>query len=155
MAKIQTKTFNYGNEKESSWPPKYPKKATKRGTFHIDKKTGELTEGPPPIPSYIQIFGKAPAIQVDSMPLTSHPANGQPVESKSQFKRIMKAHGYEDRTGAKAVADNKPRLKQVSDDDYVKEVKIAREQVQAGTAPLTEYDKQVCKEMNRRLKNKA
>ena len=97
----------------------------------------------------------APAIIMDTMTPCYHPATDQYVDSKSRFKQITKACGYEDRTGASAVADNRPKFNRMTEDDFIADVKIAREQLQSGTAPLTEYDKHVCKQIDERLKNKV
>ena len=136
-----------GDPKESAWPSSEP--SGDKGLYIFrDGRAVKAYRAPAAEPV-------APAIHCDTMPLQLHPSNGQPVDSRTQFKRIMKAHGHEERTGADRVASNIPVMKNTSEDDYIRDVKIATEQVQAGTAPLSEYDRAVCKRINEQLKNKA
>lgn len=85
---IRSKIFNYGNEKESSWPPRFGKGGA--GRFHLDKTTGELKEGNPP-PEF-EKFGTAPIAIMDSMPKTYHEAAGREVESRQEWERLDKEH---------------------------------------------------------------
>lgn len=113
-----------------------------------DGKLVEVFRAPPSDPV-------APAIITDTMPATFHPADGSFCDSKSRFKQITRAHGFDDRTGAKAVANNQPKLKEVTTEHYERDVKIAYEMCKAGTAPLSEHDKAMCKRIDERIKNKV
>lgn len=143
---VRSRTLQRGDPNEATWLSDMP--SGEKGLFVFREGKAVRVEYGDAEPSL------TPFIHVDSMPLQLHPSNGKPVESKSQFKRIMKAHGHEDRTGAPMVADNKPKFKGMSDDDYMRDVKIATEMVRSGTAPLSEYDREKCKRINQQLKNR-
>jgi hypothetical protein len=87
---IKSKIFEYGNEHESSWPPKYP--AEKRGLVgYIDKETKEFVEGYPvdPNPKY----GTAPSVIFDSMPPAYHEKAQRIVESRKEWERLDRETG--------------------------------------------------------------
>ncbi len=88
--KIKSKIFEYGNEKESSWPPKYPAKRT-RGVFHVDQDTKELTPGYPK--SKNKKYGVAPMAIFDSMPPTYHEGACRLVESRAEWERLDRETG--------------------------------------------------------------
>lgn len=82
---IKTKSFNYGDKKEASWPPKFPKKA--KGVLgYWDKEKQKFVEGRPPNPN--NQFGIAPIAIFDSMPPTYHEAACQMVESRKEWDRL-------------------------------------------------------------------
>ena len=145
--KIQSRVINRGDKNESSWPSINPK--GERGVF-------VFREGKCERYSRKRVEQKTPYIISDEMQRTLHPSDGKTiVDSKSKFKRIARAHGHDIRTGADKVADNKPKFKESETQHYERDVKIAWEMVQSGTAPLTDYDKHICKEINERLKNRV
>lgn len=85
---IKSKIHNYGHEKESSWPPRFPREDNKGGHWYIDPDKG-LTEGyPPPDPNR----GKAPLVIFDSMPAEYHQGAGRIVESRKEWDRLDKEH---------------------------------------------------------------
>lgn len=144
--KICTRVFNYGNEKESSWPPKFGTGGA--GIYHIDKSTGELTEGYPK--SNIQVFGKAPFVIQDSIEPYYHPAACKVVESRSALKHMDQACGTittdklikTDAAGAKRRRD-KERAKDVHES-----LQKAVAQIDNGTAPLSEETRALCERQN-------
>lgn len=79
--KIVSKTHNYGNENESTWPPRF---GTNEGKG-FRKVYGEYFEP--------NNFGQAPMVQFDSMPKTYHEAAGREVESRKEWQRLDKEHG--------------------------------------------------------------
>lgn len=123
-----------------------------RKLFIVDKETHELIEldpnwRPPPI--------EAPYIRTDEMPAIQSNADNKFYDSKSKYYKSIRDLGLEIAGGTKRVADTPsvPWL-QKGDDEYVRDLKKAKEMVQSGTAPLTERDRAICKSMNERLKNR-
>jgi len=106
------------------------------------------------VPNYTPKEPKSPMIKTPTVFNDFHPLTGEFVHDSAQFRRINRDHGVEERD-LKPVADNIPVMKESTDDDYIRDVSIAREQLRAGTAPLSEYDREVCKGMNERIKNKV
>lgn len=94
---------------------------------------------------------KFPYIKCDSMPLTEHPVNGRYYDSKSEFNRVAKSLGYEDRTGERQVASG---VTDIPIEVYEQAVAESWEQVEANTAPLDENDRELCKVVNETIKSK-
>ena len=88
--KIQSKVFNYGNEKEASWLPPFPDK-NNSGCFYWDKETQTFREGRPPNPN--PQLGVAPMVITDSMQPTYHEGAGRLVESRQEWDRLDKETG--------------------------------------------------------------
>lgn len=86
MSEIKTRIFNYGNEKEAEWPPKFGTNNGRGGRFYRCKKTGVIKEGSPP--SEIVRFGEAPQVIFDSMPPEYHPDEGRVVESRKEWEKL-------------------------------------------------------------------
>lgn len=91
---------------------------------------------------------KTAAVHSDDIPRTLHPVTGKPVDSFSTWKREAKARGYEVRGHDEMPVDTGQRFKETSASDYERGVQEAIEQVKSGRAPLSEYDRHVCKEIN-------
>lgn len=89
MSKIQSKVHNYGNEKESSWPPRFPKKRN-FGRFYWDKETQEFKEGNPPNTN--NHFGDAPQVIFDSID-RYHETACRKIESREEWNRVDKETG--------------------------------------------------------------
>lgn len=87
---IKTRIFEYGNDKEASWPPRLPQD-NKGGHWYWDSEAGCLKEGYPPNPN--NQFGVAPSVIFDSMPPTYHEAACRTVESRQEWERLDKEHG--------------------------------------------------------------
>ena len=87
--KIVTKVFQYGNEKESSWPSEYG--TGEKGVFHIDRDTKQFVEGLPTNPN--PIYGTAPIVIFDSMPPTYHESACRVIESRKEWEATDRACG--------------------------------------------------------------
>lgn len=87
---IKSKIHTYGNEKEASWPPKFPKRGNS-GLSYWDSKTQSFKEGRPPNPN--NQFGVAPIAIFDSMPATYHEGAKRMVESRHEWARLDKETG--------------------------------------------------------------
>lgn len=89
---IKTRTFNYGDEKESSWPPMFGTK-TEGESNHMywDAESQSIKEGYPPNPN--NNFGEAPTVIFDSMPPTYHEKAGRIVESRKEWNRLDQETG--------------------------------------------------------------
>lgn len=83
-----TRVFNYGDEKESSWPPRFGKGGS--GLYHRTED-GSFKEGPPPI--RVKIFGKAPFVIQDTIEAFRHPMTGKVIESRAELLATDKACG--------------------------------------------------------------
>jgi len=87
---IKSRVFEYGNEKESSWPPQFPED-NKGGHWYWDSEAGCLKEGYPPDPN--PKFDTAPQVIFDSMPPTYHEKACRIVESRQEWERLDKETG--------------------------------------------------------------
>lgn len=96
----------------------------------------------------------APAVVQDSMDAIEHPADGRLYDSKSAFRRVTKEHGLEERGGEARVAPGTPYRQGMSDADYERSAKEAWEMCRSGNAPLNEYEREVCKRINERIRNR-
>lgn len=88
--KIQSKVFNYGNEKEASWPPRFPPKRNS-GRFYWDNKAQEFKEGNPPNPN--NNFGEAPQVIFDNMKPQYHAGECREITSIKEWDSADKQHG--------------------------------------------------------------
>jgi hypothetical protein len=143
--KIVTRTFQYGDEKESSWPPKYGSRDA--GSFYWDKETQTFKRGYPPNPN--PKHGTSAAIIMDTIDPYYHPASCTVVESRSRLKMIDKACG--------TITTDKPIP---ADPSWQKEREAALKkdrhealhkavaQLDAGTAPLSEETREMCRIRN-------
>lgn len=87
---IKSKIFNYGSEKEAEWPPRFPE-GKRRGVFHVDKVTKEISPGLPPNEN--PRYGVAPMAIFDSMPATYHEGACRMVESRAEWERLDRETG--------------------------------------------------------------
>lgn len=87
---IKSKIHTYGDEKESSWPPRLPSK-NNSGSFYWERDKQEFVEGRPPNPN--NQFGVAPIAIFDSMPATYHEGAKRLVESRQEWDRLDKETG--------------------------------------------------------------
>lgn len=143
--KIVTKIFNYGDENESSWPPKYGTGGS--GVYHIDKESGELKEGYPE-PEF-KPYGQAPYVIQDTIDKYYHPAAETWVESRSKLRQ------FDDMTGTittdKKLPGNPSRQRDLEKErrkDLHDSMHKAVAQIDAGTAPLTEETRALCDRQN-------
>jgi len=116
----------------------------------FDRETKEMVQ----VPVDYRERMRAPAVHQDSMDATRHPCDGRLYDSKSTFRRVTREHGCVE-IGNEFVGPSEPVRYNMSQDDYAAEAKKAYEQVRSGTAPLTEYDREICKRINERIRNRA
>lgn len=92
---IRSKIYETGDEKESSWPPRFGTNKGKGGVFHIDKETGELREGYPQRDRGLAVIDHN--YISDDMPPTRNPLNPREIyTSKSKLRAAYKAAGAEE-----------------------------------------------------------
>jgi hypothetical protein len=87
---IKTRSFQYGSDKEASWPPQFPERS-KGLVGYIDPETKEFCEGYPP--NRNNRFGEAPMVIFDSMPKTYHEGACREVESRAEWNRLDEQTG--------------------------------------------------------------
>jgi hypothetical protein len=146
MTKIVSRTI----AKDAPWPFEKQESTGNKGRFYRFIN-GEFVEV---VPDYSPKEPVAPMIKFPTPMNDFHPVTGEYVSDSSHFRRINKECGVEERDMS-PVAANVPEMKGISEDDYARDVAIAREQVMSGTAPLTDHDKHVCKQINERIKNRV
>lgn len=142
--KIQTRIFQYGDEKESSWPPRFGTGGS--GVYHLGKD-GKIKKGCP-APEVIP-FGKAPYVIQDTIEPYRHPATGRWLESRSALRQEDAATGTI--TTDKKLAPIPHRQRQLERErrqDGHDALHKAVAQIDAGTAPLTEETKALCEQQN-------
>ena len=139
---IRTKTFNYGNEHEAEWPPKYPQKP---GGFvgYWDKESQSFKEGYPPRP---EKHGEAPIVIFDSMPRTYHEGACREIESRKEWELADKQHGcitFGDKEQAK------PRV------DAANEAKRKKQELRQASLTALKAYRENPKEISQRLQKEA
>lgn len=148
---IKTKTFKYGHEHESEWPPKFGK--GKRGIFHISKETGKLQEGYGPRK---ERYAMDQFTTDDIKPFQSM-VDGQVFTSKSKYRKHLKTHGYKEvgneSTARKTSVYEKQQEVKANSEKRREQIRMARELVKNNMSGLTEYDKHRCEIINRNLRN--
>lgn len=92
MTKIQSRVIR-GNEHESEWPPLEP--AGEKGRFVFNRETQQMVR-PEDMPR-----SEFHAIIDDTMPAIECAADGQMYDSKSEYRRALRAHGYVEVAGEK------------------------------------------------------
>lgn len=140
--RIVTKIFNYGNEDESKWPPKYGTGGGS-GVFYYDKETRTMKEGYPP--NQNKKYGEAPYIILDEMEPYRHPATGQVLTSKKALAETDKACGTFT-TDKQQITDGSVQRarKKARAEDSKKALLKAVAMVDSGTAPLSEETRALC-----------
>jgi len=149
--RIQTRVFNYGNEKESSWPPKYGTASILGddeggGVYHIGED-GKLVNGYPPPKN--RVFARAPYIITDTIDAHYHHGACQWTESKSGLRQMDDATGTIT-TGSRLQPNLAPIKRRAAErrKDLHESMHRAVAQLDAGTAPLTEEQRQLCERQN-------
>lgn len=115
-------------------------------TYYLDEETLELKEGFPPLK--IKVYGRAPMFLSDGMRPTCHPATGQVIESRKKWAETDKI------TGCITLPKHEPP-RDLSRERAEKE-KVKRKeamlkavaQIDAGTAPLNEEQRALCRIQN-------
>lgn len=149
--KIKTRSFQYGDEKESEWPPQF---GTNKGGYvgYWDPIEQKMKEGYPP--PKIQKFGEAPYVIQDEIEPYYHPSAQCMIDSKSRLKAVDKALGTI--TTDKKLPPNPSRM-QAMKKEREKDIREAMlksvAQIDSGTAPLNEEQREMCKRENERVSN--
>lgn len=99
---------------------------------------------------------EAPFIRPDSMPMAID-ASGKPTESWSHWKRVGKQYGDVVHISEQQQDDPSKRFTGMTDADYEASARMSMEQLRYGTYDdhFTEYDREMCKRVNERIRNKA
>lgn len=147
MAKIQTRLFNYGNEKESAWPPQFPDEGNAGRHFFYDKEQKKVVEGYP-LPEGVN---SSAFVQQDTMEPTQHMKDGKWYTSKREFRKTTRRYGCEE-IGDQIDWRNKPTKDPKQEQKLEEAVGRAYYQVRDGMAPLSEFDKERCKIINRNIR---
>lgn len=92
----------------------------------------------------------APFVLTDEMPGTKHPGNRRIYTSKAAFRRATKALGLEE-IGNEEIKDT-PQVRK-EDPKLEEDIGRAYTMVRDGMAPLSEFDKERCKIINKNLEN--
>jgi len=95
----------------------------------------------------------APFVWTDSMQAVEHPASGKIYESKSAFRRETKRYGLEEVGNSRNFANKKESISKVPEIEAA--LIQAKAMLDSGTAPLSEKDREVCKRINERIRNKV
>jgi hypothetical protein len=145
--KIQTRIFNYGDEKESSWPPMFGKGGS--GLYHRGED-GKFHEGPPP-PRF-EKFGQAPFVIQDTIDAYRHPMTGEVIESRARLNATDRACGtFTTDKKQDCSAIRKSKDKQVATErkkDIHEAMRRAVAAIDSGNAPLSEETRHRCEVQN-------
>ena len=113
--------------------------------YYWDKKEGCLKEGYPPPAVEFPRYGEAPLYISDEMRPCRHPMTGQVIESRKAWAQTNKATGCID---CSEPIHKKERSKEEKDKDWMQAMEKAIAQVDSGTAPLSEAQREACKRHN-------
>ncbi len=145
--KIETKQFQFGNEKEGRWPPR-------EGTYdttpmYWDAETQSMKSGYPP---QRKKNAEAPYVISDSMEPYRHPKALITVDSKSKLRDIDNVCGTIT-TDKLQPPDPSWRKEQerARREDHHKALHKSVAQLEAGTAPLTEETRAMCEARNEQI----
>jgi hypothetical protein len=146
--KIRTKTFNYGNEKESEWPPQFGEGA--RGLFWYNRETKEITTEPPKRP---ETYGQAPIYISDTLRTPYyHPAAQKWTESRSELNAL------DDKTNTittdKVIPGDPTKQRQLLYErklDSTRALHKAIAAIDSGNAPISEETQAICDQENERI----
>lgn len=146
MSKIRTRSFQYGDENESSWPPKFP--TTKRGfNGYWDSTKKKFVKGQPPRP---KTYGKAPAVIPDTLSdKFYHNGKCRETNSRSEINK------WDQETGCITTGGHVPpdpteynRRKAARRKDSREALNKAVAAIDSGNAPLTEKQRFECELRN-------
>lgn len=142
--KIQTRVFNYGDPKESSWPPMFGTGGT--GVYHISKHTGELEEGYP-APEIVP-FGVAPMISMGTIRPEVHPGTGEVVDTVKKWDEVNNVLGYTTHAKHSPAKSKRAEWLKQSSVERKEAMRKSIAQLDAGNAPLNEEQRALCKIQN-------
>lgn len=115
-----------------------------RGRWKYDEKTNSWIDYVPQEPSRVH------AIITDEMQPLQHMANGKFYTSKSEFRRVTKAFGFEEIGNEVNWRAEKP-VDPNYDDKLEETVTRSYFDVRDGNAQLSELDKKLCREADEKL----
>lgn len=143
--KIQTRVFEYGNEKEADWPPMFGNR--KSGVSHWDPIKKKMVEGYPPRKE--PVFGKAPMVIQDSMDAERHPMTGETVDSRARWRRIDRENGLVT-TDRHEPASDAPIRKRDAEirKDRSRALRKAVAAIDNNMAPINEETRVLCERQN-------
>lgn len=145
MTKIQSRIHQYGNEKESKWPPQYG--TGEHGVFYWDSDTKEFKEGRPPLK--IKRYGQAPFVITDTIEPYYHPGVCKTTSSRKELQEFDRATGTI--TTDKMIPANPSRFKENKrrrHEDVIASTRKAIADLDNGTAKLTEEQRAACQLRN-------
>ena len=117
-----------------------------RSIYHIDKETGELVEGYPPYK--FEVYSEAPMFISDTMNPTRHPMTGTVVESRRMWQDIDKATGCMTTSTHVPPKSKRQEWLKASSEERKKAMLKSIAQLDAGTAPLNEEQRELCRIQN-------
>lgn len=85
---IKSKSFNYGNEKESSWPSQFG--TLDKTPQYWCKETKQMVDGYPPVR---ETFGVAPTVLFDSMNEEYHHGVCRKISSRKEWEKADRESG--------------------------------------------------------------
>lgn len=144
--KIRTRKYNRGNPKESSWPPDLG--TAKKSCMYVFRD-GKFQE--------VEQFRQSAihAIRTDSMEPIEHPAEpGKLIDSQSRYRAITKKHGLVE-VGNEKIKAKEPIMKRMSVEDIMDDVAKARNDCRYGMSGLSEFERERCRRIDERRRNKA
>lgn len=100
----------------------------------------------------------SPYIISDEMPETLHPVNGKAYTSKSRYERAIKAHGYEPITmeeNAREIERQSGPSEVVTEREVDQIVGESFGEIREGQANLSDFDREICKVIDRTMYNKV
>lgn len=149
MGEIKSKIHNYGDENESEWPPRFPKRSAGGFRGYWDSEQKKFIEGRP---QTIQERKALNDFTSDTIDPTQSMINRKHYTSKTKLRRHYKDHGKRevgnDYLNATEPRDDTP-IPPAEDD-----IREAKRQIQWGEAKNSEYTKYLCKLNDQILKRK-
>lgn len=143
--RIVSRTFNYGDEKESSWPPQFGTGGS--GVYYWDKDARKFKEGFPP--QNIKRYGEAPLVITDSIEPFYHQGACAMVDSRSRLKDIDAACGTITTDKLQPADPSWAKAQQKRRHEDLKEsLHKSIAQIDSGNAPLTEEQRAACERQN-------
>lgn len=149
---IQSRVINRGDACESEWPPMEPERGG-GGSFYWDKERQEFVEGyPPPV---VEKIGQAPFVITDTIDAYYHPGAERFTDSRSKLRQLDKDSGCFT-TDKMQISDGglKKQATAARRKDLKESLHRAVAQIDAGTAPLSEETREMCKQNNELLSKK-
>jgi len=148
MSRIIGRPIKKGDRCEAKWLQDSISDDFKEGYSWFDPVTKTFTDQ---IPERLIVkkFGQAPVFMSDVMEPYYHPAAQKVVESRSELKELDEKYGTV--TTNKLLPPSDAKKKEAAKKrkaERMEAMKAAVEMVDAGTAPLTDEFKQLCKKRN-------